>query len=189
MEDTHFFWIIPSSYGGIGLVWTEFGKKRQVQQILLSRPEQMIEESLTSLYPRAIPHEGKDLPHLVGKIEAYLAGQDISFSLADLGEKGLSEEKTLRRNILLQAMAIPRGMVDSYGGLAEKIGHSRAARVVGTAMATNPFPLVVPCHRLVRSDGSVGQFGGGVPMKKGLLNMEGVLFDHKGKVFAANFYR
>jgi len=189
MEDTQFFWIIPSSYGGIGLVWTGFGKKRQIQQILLPEPQRIVEEMMKSLYPRAVLHGESDLPDLVWKIEAYLAGQDVSFSPVDLGEKGIAGEKNLRRSILLQTMDIPRGMVDSYGGLAAKIGHSGAARVVGTAMATNPFPLIVPCHRLVRVDGSIGQFGGGVPMKRGLLTMEGVLFDRKGKVLTANFYQ
>ena len=161
MEDAQFFWIIPSAYGGIGLVWTGFGKKRQMQQILLPKPQQEVEEIIKSSYPQAIVHGGKDLPDLVWKIEAYLAGQNVSFSPVDLGEKGIAVGKNLRRNILLQAMDIPRGMVDSYGGLAAKIGHSGAARVVGTAMATNPFPIVVPCHRLVRADGSIGQLAVG----------------------------
>jgi len=189
MENTHYFWMIPSSYGEIGLVWTGSGKKRQIQQILLSRLQKSLEEDMRELYPRAIPCTGEDLPGLVRKIEDYLAGRNVSFSPADLGEKGMGEKKNFYGEILCRTMAIPRGMVDSYGGLAAKAGRPQAARAVGTAMATNRFPLVIPCHRLVRADGSIGQFGGGPPMKKGLLTMEGVLFDSRGKVLADSFYR
>jgi methylated-DNA-[protein]-cysteine S-methyltransferase len=52
-------------------------------------------------------------------------------------------------------------------------------------MAGNPFPLVIPCHRVIRSDGSLGGFGGGLPMKRALLEMEGIAFDRKGRVLSA----
>jgi methylated-DNA-[protein]-cysteine S-methyltransferase len=189
MEDMYFFWLIPSSHGEIGLVWAGFGKNLQIHRILLSEPQHPSGETVKALYPRAVPAVRGDLPEVAVKIEACLAGQNVSFSLADLGEKGIMENRVFRRRVLLQAMAIPRGMVDSYGGLAAKAGNPKAARAVGTAMATNPFPLVVPCHRLVRSDGAIGQFGGGAPMKKELLTMEGALFDSRGRVLAECFYR
>jgi methylated-DNA-[protein]-cysteine S-methyltransferase len=187
MDDTCFFWMIPSSYGEIGLVWTGFGKKQQIERILLPRPHQTVKERMESLHSQAVPYEGDDLPFLVRKIASYLEGRNVTFLLSDLGERGMEREGSFRRSILLQTMTIPRGMVDSYGGLAAKAGHYGAARAVGTTMATNPFPLVVPCHRIVRSDGSIGQFGGGAPMKKWLLNMEGVAFDSEEKVSAGNF--
>jgi methylated-DNA-[protein]-cysteine S-methyltransferase len=70
----------------------------------------------------------------------------------------------------------------TYGRLADLLGHSGAARTVGTALARNPFPLVIPCHRVVRSDGELGDFGGGTGMKQALLEMEGVEFAADGKV-------
>ena len=75
---------------------------------------------------------------------------------------------------VLQACArIPLGEVRSYGQLASEAGFPGRARAAGTVMATNPLPLVIPCHRIVRSDGSVGQFGGGAEMKRRLLEVEG----------------
>jgi methylated-DNA-[protein]-cysteine S-methyltransferase len=57
---------------------------------------------------------------------------------------------------------------------------------VGNVMAGNPVPLVIPCHRVIRSDGSLGGFGGGLPMKRALLEMEGVAFDRKGRVLSSH---
>ncbi|MFH1910729.1 MAG: MGMT family protein, partial [Pseudomonadota bacterium] len=77
---------------------------------------------------------------------------------------------------------IPRGRVMTYGGLAAKLGLPGGARAVGNALAGNPFPLVIPCHRVVRSGGDLGGFGGGTDMKKALLMLEGVVFDRQGRV-------
>lgn len=70
-------------------------------------------------------------------------------------------------------MRIPTGETRSYGWLARKVGRPRAARAVGRAMATNPLPIVVPCHRVVASDGSLRGYGGGLAMKAALLRLEG----------------
>ena len=59
---------------------------------------------------------------------------------------------------------------------------------VGTALARNPFPLIIPCHRVVRSDGMLGDFGGGLKMKKAFLEMEGVAFDRSGRVQKAHLW-
>ncbi|MDL2271283.1 MGMT family protein, partial [Methanobrevibacter sp. OttesenSCG-928-I08] len=64
------------------------------------------------------------------------------------------------------------GSTNSYGELAELAGHPRAARAVGTTLAMNPFPIIIPCHRTIRHDKSIGQFGGGVESKMKLLELE-----------------
>jgi methylated-DNA-[protein]-cysteine S-methyltransferase len=69
--------------------------------------------------------------------------------------------------------AIPYGETRTYTDLARGAGNERAVRAAGTACSRNPIPLVVPCHRVVRSDGSLGLYAGGVEMKKQLLEMEG----------------
>lgn len=70
---------------------------------------------------------------------------------------------------------IPTGQVRSYQWVAKEIGAERAARAVGTALARNPIPLLIPCHRVVRSDGSLGEYSGGGPsVKAKLLAFEGV---------------
>ncbi len=78
---------------------------------------------------------------------------------------------------VLRALAagVPFGSVVGYGDLAGRVGQPGAAQAVGTAMGANPLPVVVPCHRVVGSDGGIGGFGGGVETKRRLLALEGVL--------------
>jgi methylated-DNA-[protein]-cysteine S-methyltransferase len=71
-----------------------------------------------------------------------------------------------RRSVLLTAGTIPRGEVRSYGWLAEQVGSPRAFRAVGSTMAANTVPLIIPCHRVVRSDGSLGEYSMGGPENK-----------------------
>ena len=74
-----------------------------------------------------------------------------------------------------QALAsIPRGQTISYAELARRVGRPGAARAVGQAVGANPVPILLPCHRVIASDGGLGGFGGGLPMKKTLLRAEGV---------------
>ena len=79
-----------------------------------------------------------------------------------------------RREALEALARVPYGEVVSYAELAARAGRPRAVRAAGTACATNPLPVVVPCHRVVRSDGRLGNYGGGVPLKARLLRLEGV---------------
>ena len=73
------------------------------------------------------------------------------------------------------AVGVPYGTVVGYGDLAKRVGEPRAAQAVGVAMGSNPLPIVVPCHRVVESDGGLGGFGGGLETKRRLLELEGVL--------------
>ncbi len=70
---------------------------------------------------------------------------------------------------------VPFGATVSYLELAERSGSPRASRAVGTAMATNPLPIVVPCHRVLRTGGALGGYGGGIEAKRHLLAHEGSL--------------
>jgi methylated-DNA-[protein]-cysteine S-methyltransferase len=78
-----------------------------------------------------------------------------------------------RRTVLTHLRAIPYGSTETYATVAAATGRPAAVRAVGTACARNPLPLVVPCHRVVRSDGTLGQYGGGPEVKERLLRMEG----------------
>lgn len=81
-----------------------------------------------------------------------------------------------QRTVLERTLTIPRGQVRTYGELAEEAGHPRAMRAVGSTMARNPLPLIIPCHRVVCSDGRIGAYSGtGVEIKRRLLKMEGAL--------------
>jgi methylated-DNA-[protein]-cysteine S-methyltransferase len=80
-----------------------------------------------------------------------------------------------RQRVLRAINRIPYGQTRSYTEMARKAGNERAVRAAGTACGSNPIPLVVPCHRVLRTGGALGGYGGGLPMKQALLELEGVL--------------
>ena len=88
----------------------------------------------------------------------------------------LSRLRPFHRDVLECTAEIPRGEVRSYSRIATEIGRPRAARAVGHALSRNPVPLLIPCHRVVHEDGSLGRYGmGGPAMKLKLLTLEGAL--------------
>lgn len=80
-----------------------------------------------------------------------------------------------RQRVLRAIDRIPYGQTRSYTEMARKAGNERAVRAAGSACGSNPIPLVVPCHRVLRTGGALGGYGGGLPMKQALLELEGVL--------------
>jgi O-6-methylguanine DNA methyltransferase len=105
---------------------------------------------------------------LAAKIQDQLEGRRrLRFDL-----RGLTP---FSRAVLHKTLEIRRGEVRPYGWVAREIGHPAAVRAVGTALANNPIPYFIPCHRVVRSDGVIGNYGGGGPeAKKQILSLEGV---------------
>ncbi|WP_217245187.1 methylated-DNA--[protein]-cysteine S-methyltransferase [Streptomyces sp. AC602_WCS936] len=112
------------------------------------------------------------LTEAIRQVEAYFAGRRHDFDLP----LDWSLISGFNREVLRElASGVPYGSVVGYGDLAVRVGQSGAAQAVGTAMGANPLPVVVPCHRVVGSDGGIGGFGGGVDTKRQLLALEGVL--------------
>ncbi len=107
------------------------------------------------------------------QLRDYLAGSRTSFDL----QTELSWVTPFRREVLLACAAIPRGQVATYGELARRVGRPAAFRAVGNTMRTNPVPIVIPCHRVIGSDGSLTGFGGGLDVKRRLLELEGAVMD------------
>ncbi len=109
----------------------------------------------------------------IRQVRDYLAGKRAAFDLPlDLGQ--LTD---FRRRVLLAALKIPRGQMATYAEIARRIGQPKAARAVGQALGNNPMPIVIPCHRVLASDGSLGGYSGGkgVKTKMRLLKLEGAL--------------
>ncbi|MFE2264724.1 methylated-DNA--[protein]-cysteine S-methyltransferase [Streptomyces griseosporeus] len=121
------------------------------------------------------PVEAPDSPLLaeaIRQVEAYFAGERHSFELP----LDWSLISGFNRQVLRElASGVPFGTVVGYGDLARRVGQPGAAQAVGLAMGSNPLPVVVPCHRVVESDGGIGGFGGGLETKRKLLALEGVL--------------
>nr|WP_249419734.1 methylated-DNA--[protein]-cysteine S-methyltransferase [Rhabdothermincola salaria] len=111
------------------------------------------------------------LEQACSELDEYFAGSRTSFDVAIDWARATSG---FRSRVLHELALVPFGEVVSYAELAGRAGNPNAARAVGSAMATNPWPIVVPCHRVVRSGGALGQYGGGPDVKARLLALEGL---------------
>ncbi len=107
---------------------------------------------------------------IVRLLRRYFEGESVDFSGVALDLEGMT---AFRRRVLENVRAIPRGQVRTYGEVAAGVDRPGAARAVGGVMAANPVCIVIPCHRVVASDGGLGGFGGGLEMKESMLAMEG----------------
>ena len=149
-----------------------------VYSIVLPRPSRqaVYEQWPTSHSERAEQTRQNSVEaKLVRKVQiqlmAFLANQrrELDFPL------DLSCGTPFQRQVWRAILRIPYGRVRSYRWVADRIGGSHYARAVGNALGANPVPIIVPCHRIVTSDGSLGGFTGGLPIKRKLLALEGTL--------------
>ena len=118
--------------------------------------------------PRETGRIGKILEGARREIKEYLAGKRTFFTVP----VDLSQVPPFERSALEMAAQIPYGEVRSYKWIAERLGKPDAARAVGNAMARNPVPIIVPCHRVVRTDGNLGGYSFGLIRKENLLELE-----------------
>ncbi len=130
----------------------------------------VLQELADRVSPRVLPLPAR-LDATARELEEYFGGRRRQFDVPLDWQLSTG----FRRDVLSHlAMDVEYGHTTSYAGLATLSGSPRAVRAVGTACATNPIPVVVPCHRVVRSDGSMGRYRGGEEAKHALLELEGV---------------
>ena len=144
-----------------GVVMLDIGSSEQ--EFLLRLRRRLRGEAIRSAEPTA---------EATQQLREYLAGQRRTFNLP----LDLSLTREFQRQVLMAALEIPRGSVATYGQIARRIGRPRAARAVGQALGHNPLPILIPCHRVLASDGGLGGYSGrrGVKTKAQLLELEGV---------------
>jgi methylated-DNA-[protein]-cysteine S-methyltransferase len=134
--------------------------------------DRLLADVAAGLGPRIVASD-RELAATRDALSAYLEGDSVTLTLpVDLR---LARAPFRREVLETLHRDVARGATITYGALAERAGHPRAARAVGTACARNPVPLVVPCHRVLPSGGGVGQYGGGPARKVALLELEGAL--------------
>jgi O-6-methylguanine DNA methyltransferase len=152
----------------IGEVWVAWNG-RGVSALMTAPDAATFEGAFGRAFDRPIRRVDALPPRLAQAIGRRLAGDRRARVDVDL--RGRTE---FERAVLLKALQIPRGEVRPYGWIASEIGHPAAVRAVGTALGHNPVPLLIPCHRVVRSDGHIGQYSlGGPENKRALLQWEG----------------
>jgi methylated-DNA-[protein]-cysteine S-methyltransferase len=191
MQELLKYTIFKTKWGYFGLAGTEHALCRTC--LPLAEPDRVKSRLLEhlSLMNRAVngkhpaPRFESDkslFKVLQQQITAYFQGAYISFgSDMPIILDGLSP---FARSVLTACRAVAFGQVITYSGLAGELGQPLAARAVGNALAKNPLPLIIPCHRVVRSDGKIGRFSapGGKDLKARLLRHEqAALADHKSR--------
>lgn len=134
--------------------------------------EQALDDLAARVSPRVLRAPDR-LDDLRRQLDEYFSGRRRRFDVT----LDWRLSRGFRRAVLGELARVPYGETVSYKQLAERAGNPRAVRAAGTAMATNPIPIVVPCHRVVRAGGALGQYGGGVGAKQWLLRHEGALVD------------
>ena len=167
------------------VLWTVHQGEPKIVRVLLRGPESSPEDSFKSGLGTARPATCPEIEAVFDGIQDFLGGAAVSFSLNCIL---LDLCPPFQQEVLRAEHGIPRGQVSTYQLIAGFIGRPSAARAVGMALATNPFPIIVPCHRAVRSDRSLGGFQGGLSMKRALLEAEGIGFDNSGRVAVDSFF-
>jgi methylated-DNA-[protein]-cysteine S-methyltransferase len=125
------------------------------------------------------PRDQKAIAHVAREIGEYCAGERQQFTL-ELAPEGTP----FQMNVWNALVNIPYGATTSYGALAKKLDHPNGARAVGLANGSNPIGLIIPCHRVIGSDGSLTGYGGGLPLKRALLAFEAEHADRPDDLFA-----
>lgn len=159
---------MDSPFGPLLLASTKRGLVR------VGLPNQDADGLLVELAERVSPRvleAPAELDEVRRELDLYFAGKLDHFDLPlDWRLSG-----GFRRRVLRAIDRIPYGQTRSYTEMARRAGNERAVRAAGSACGSNPIPLVVPCHRVLRTSGALGGYGGGLPMKQALLELEGVL--------------
>lgn len=161
-----FYRIIQTGMGFVGIVASERGLRRVY---LPARTRAAIERAVRGAAP-GVQEDGELSPELADELRRYFAGEAVEFRVR-CDWRGHSE---FEEDVWHACRRIGYGKTTSYGALAEAVGRPGGARAIGVAMSRNPCPIVVPCHRVLKSDGTLGGYSGpgGASFKQRLLDME-----------------
>ena len=155
--------LAPSAIGDLGLAASERGL------VALLLPQPKLRQVMEAQFARDDGTEDPEFfAELTTRLQSYARGEAITFDDVVLDLGGTPFQIAAWQ----AARAIPRGQTRSYGQIAATVGRPGAARAVGAAMAANPVTIIIPCHRVIGSDGGLRGFGGGLPLKERLLSLE-----------------
>jgi methylated-DNA-[protein]-cysteine S-methyltransferase len=157
--------IVDSPVGHLLLAATDLGLTRLAFE---SEDHEAVLDSLATRIGSRILRDDKRFDELARELDDYFARRRHTFDV----RIDLRLAHGFRLEVLRHLRDIPYGHTESYAQVAASAGNPRAVRAVGSACATNPVPIVVPCHRVVRSDGALGGYLGGTAVKRWLLDVE-----------------
>jgi methylated-DNA-[protein]-cysteine S-methyltransferase len=156
---------VDSPVGTLLLAATDQGLVRVAYQV--EHHDQVLQSLAQRVSPRIL-HAPRRLDQVARQLAEYFEGERREFVLP----LDFRLAHGFRREVLGRLRMINYGRTESYSQVAAATGHPRAVRAVGTACATNPLPVIVPCHRVLRSDGKLGGYLGGLQTKAALLSLE-----------------
>lgn len=157
--------LVDSPVGTLLLAATDKGLVRVAYQ---SEDHDQVLQTLSKLISPRILRAPRRLDQVARQLSEYFTGERRDFMLP----LDFRLARGFRRAVLAHLVLINYGQTETYAEVAAATGHARAVRAVGTACATNPMPLIVPCHRVLRSDGKLGGYIGGLETKATLLSLE-----------------
>lgn len=180
-----FYLIFPSIFGTFSIFWRKTTEGLKIIRILIPHPQISSGKLIRSYFKNSRSGSNSKIGQLGKQIQDFLGGEEVKFDLNLIDWEICSK---FQQAVLLIEYYIPRGWVSSYGRIAQRLKIKRAAQAVGRALAHNPFPIIIPCHRTIRSDGQLGGYQGGLDMKHALLELKGLKISETGKVLATRIY-
>jgi methylated-DNA-[protein]-cysteine S-methyltransferase len=163
-----------------GLVWNDEKQRSRLLRIFLSEDRFSTRLLIEQSFPTATPGHDVYIGEICRQLDNYDKGWETNVSMDELLT---NYDDGFQQRVWLETCKIARGTVSTYGQVARNIASPGAARAVGTALAKNPFPLIIPCHRVIASNRKLGGFsGGGTTVKRRLLECEGIIFDNRGRI-------
>ena len=188
MDATFYYKEVFTKLGTLGIVWSNGDRSLLIERIFLPN-EVSGENPVTGRIHTMDWHKvtetssgqvSKEIFKIEERLQRCIEGKGSEAGLEFFNFTQCSE---FQKAVLLADYRVPPGWITTYGRIADKIGKPGSYRAVGRALATNPFPLIIPCHRAVHADGRLGGYGGGIRMKQSLLEREGVRFTENGQVW------
>lgn len=158
------FTLVDGPTGPAYVSWSRAGVTAYVPQSIIGSPQEFAAQ-----HPRPADYVEAPPRRLAGHLDRALETGKLGKLAVDLDALG-----EFQRKVLEKCAEIPPGEIRPYGWIASEIGNPGAVRAVGTALGRNPIPVLIPCHRVVRSDGTIGKYAWGSDMKRELLEGEGL---------------
>jgi len=151
-----------------GTVWFAAGEEGLKFLLLRYFNDRRVVQELRKARGAKLVRDDRALRSFAGQLRRYFQGQRVPFDV----DLDLSTGTRFQQAVWRAVRRVPYGTLVSYKQIAREVGSARAARAVGNALAANPIPIVVPCHRIVRTGGALGGFTGGIRWKKRLIELE-----------------
>lgn len=166
--------------GDIVIIWS-INDGFLIEEIILSDSKDTATKKAYEKYPNSLKNKKtpKKLRKIIKELDNYFNEKEAHFSVNYLNMEKLTP---FQKTVLMAEFNTKKGTINTYSSLAKDIGNPKAYRAVGSALSRNPFPIIIPCHRTVKSDKTLGGFGGfagGLISKQILLELEGIEIKQK----------